>query len=102
MKKLTGAVLGAVLTTALLAAGPAYADRGDRGDRGYNGDRGSYHDRGHDRHQWKHARKHQKHHVVRRDVHHYYETYQPAPVYYAPPAPFGISVILPNIFIPIR
>jgi len=97
MKLLTGAMISAVL----LAASPAYADRGDRG--GHN-------DRGHDRHYEKQAYKHhykkQKHHVVRRDVHHYYEParvyYAPEPVYHTRPAPFGISVILPSIFIPIR
>ncbi len=99
MKFLTGAVISAVL----LAAAPAYADRGD----GYG------HGRGHDRHHWKHAHKykhhgykhhgyyhHPPHRVVRREVHHYYQSYRPAPVYYAPSAPVGISVVLPSIFIP--
>ena len=94
MKFLTGAVISAVL----LAASPAYADRGD----GYG------HGRGHDHKHWKHAHKydrgyhrghyrHPRHHVVRREVHHYY---RPAPVYYAPSSPVGISVVLPSIFIP--
>jgi len=95
MKLLTSALISAVL----LAASPAYADRGDG------------HGRGHDRHHWKHAQKHDRgyhgsyyrhppHRVVRREVHHYYQSHQPAPVYYAPASPVGISVVLPNIFIP--
>lgn len=92
MKFLTGAVISAVL----LAASPAYADRGGG------------HDRGHDRHHWKQSHKyqhhghyrHQRHRVVRREVHHYYQSYRPAPVYYAPASPVGISVVLPSIFIP--
>ncbi len=95
MKLLTGALISAVL----LAAAPAYADRGD----GYG--------RGHDRHHWKQGHKydhgyhrghyqHPKHRVVRREVHHYYQSYQPEPAYYPPSSPVGISVVLPNIFIP--
>jgi len=94
MKLLTGAVISAVL----LAASPAYADRDDHNNRG--------HDRYYDKHAYKHHYKKQKHHVVRRDVYHYYESapvyYAPEPVYHTRPAPFGVSVILPSIFIPIR
>lgn len=101
MKLLTGAVLSAVL----FAAGPALADHGG--------------DRGHDKHRWKQAQHYHKHHghhapphyVVRRDVYHY-QTYRPAPRYYAPAyAPVyepvyrpsaGIHVVLPNLYIPLR
>lgn len=90
-------ITGAVLTAVLLAATPALADRDGRGHRGHG-------------HHWKHDR-HAYHygpprHVVKhvyyppRVVHHYYE---PAPVYYAPPAPaFGVHISLPGIYIPIR
>jgi len=88
MKLLTGTIITAVM----LAALPAQADRGRDYDRGY----------GHGKHHWKHAHQHHPYYapprVVRREVVHYY---QPAPVYYAPP-PFGIHVMLPNIYIPIR
>ncbi len=84
----------AVLSAALFAAGPAFADRG--------------HDRGHDRRHWKEVRHVHKHHrpvrIVhrvryappRQVVHHY----RPAPVYYAPAA--GIHVVLPSLFIPLH
>ena len=95
MKLLTSALISAVL----LAASPAYADRGDG------------HGRGHDRHYGKHAQKygrgyhrghyrHSKHRVVRREVHHYYQSSQPEPAYYPPSNPVGISVVLPTIFFP--
>ena len=88
MKFLTSAVLSAVL----LAAGPAFADRG------------YYRDYHQDRHHWKKSHNFHKHqrpprHVVRQEIHHYYVA-QPAPVY-SSPQPFGISVVLPNIFIPL-
>lgn len=93
MKLLTGAVLSAVL----LAASPAFADRG--GGDGYYG---------HDRHHWKESRHFHKHHrgpqhVVRQEVHHYYAQ-EPAPVSYAPAytPSVGIHVVLPNIFIPLN
>ena len=91
MKLMTAAVLTAVM----LAAAPAWADRGDKHGRG--------HGYGHGHKHWKEARHYHPHyapprHVVRREVVHYYE---PAPVYYAP-QPVGIHVILPNIYIPIR
>lgn len=92
MKILTGALM----TTLLLAATPAMADRGFDSHRDQ---------RDHWQHQ-RHARI--NHHygphytVVRPHVVRYYETYRPEPVYYAPRAPLGISVVLPNIFIPIR
>lgn len=88
MKLLTGAVLSAVL----LAASPAFADRG--GD-GY----------GHDRHHWKqshHSHKHHRgpRHVVREEVHHYYAyAPAPAPAYSSPPSA-GIHVVIPDVFIP--
>lgn len=91
MKLLTGAVLSAVM----LAAVPAYADRGD-------------HDRGHgrDKHHWKHAhRGHQYYEpprVVYREVVRHHSYYAPAPVYYPPRPTAGIHIMLPNIYIPIR
>lgn len=91
MKTLTGAIL----TAALLAATPAMADRG------YDDHRGPHHHWKHDRHAYRH------HYGPPRYVvqHVYYPprvVYRPAPVYYAPPAPAGISIVLPDIFIPIR
>lgn len=91
MKLLTGAVLSAVM----LAAVPAYADRGDH-DRGY----------GRDKHHWKHAHRGYQYYepprVVHREVVRYYDYYAPAPVYYAPQPAAGIHIMLPNIYIPIR
>ena len=92
MNILTSAVLSALL----LAATPAMADRGFDNHR----DHRPYWK--HDRHA-RHFDRHGPHRtVVQREVVHHYETYRPAPVYYAPPAPEGIQIILPNIFIPIR
>ncbi len=92
MKILTGALI----TTLLLAATPAMADRG------YDKHRDQRDHWQQDRHA-RHFKHHgPRHFVVRRDVVHYYEPYRPAPVYYAPPAPLGVSIVLPNIFIPIR
>ena len=96
MKLLTGTVLAA----AMLAAVPAYADRGD-------------HDRGHgrDKHHWKQAHRGHHHYepprMVYREVVRHHSYYAPEPVYYAQPhyAPqpaAGIHIMLPNIYIPIR
>lgn len=90
MKTLTGAVLTAVL----LAATPAMADRGFDGHRG-------------PQHHWKHDR-HAHHHygppryVVQQLYYPPRVVYRPAPVYYVPPAPVGLSIVLPSIYIPIR
>ena len=40
--------------------------------------------------------------MIRRDVVHYYAPYRPAHAYYMPPAPLGVSIVLPNIYIPLR
>ncbi len=85
---------GVLLSTLLLAATPAMADRGFDHHRDYRSH--WKHDR-HARHFDRHGPRHT---VVRKEVHHYYDSYRPEPVYYAPPA--GIQIILPNIFIPIR
>jgi len=94
MKLMTGAVLAAVM----LAAAPAWADRGD--------DRGRGHGYGHGHKHWKEARHYHPNYapprVVYREVVRHYDYYQPAPVYYAPQPAAGIHVVLPNIYIPIR
>ena len=95
MKLLTGTVLA----TAMFAAMPAYADRGEY-DRGH----------GRDKHHWKHAyRGHQYYEPPRvgyREVVRHHSYYAPAPVYYAQPyyaqPSAGIHITLPNIYIPIR
>lgn len=92
MKILTGALI----TTLLLAATPALADRGHDNHRGQ---------RDHwqqDRHARNFHHHGPQHFVVRRDVVRYYEPYRPAHAYYMPPAPLGISIMLPNIVIPLR
>lgn len=86
-------ITGAVFTAVLLAATPAMADRGYDGHRGHGP-------------HWKHDR-HARHYVpqrvvVRERVYYRHVAYRPAPVYYAPPAPVGVSIVLPSIFIPIR
>jgi hypothetical protein len=94
MKLMTGAVLAAVM----LAAAPAWADRGD--------DRGRGHGHGHGHKHWKEARHYHPHYapprVVYREVVSHYDYYQPSPVYYAPQPAAGIHVVLPKIYIPIR
>ncbi|MEY4598403.1 MAG: hypothetical protein RLZZ445_1200 [Pseudomonadota bacterium] len=96
MKRMTGAVLAAVM----LAAAPAWADRDD--DRG----RGHGHGHGHEHKHWKDARHYHPHYapprVVYREVVRHHAYYAPAPVYYAPRPAAGIHVVLPNIYIPIR
>ncbi len=88
MKILTGALI----TTLLLAATPAMADRG------FNNHRDHWKQDRHARH-FNHRGPHHRP-VVRKEVHHYYDSYRPAPVYYSSPSQVGINVVFPNIFIP--
>lgn len=91
MKILTGVLI----STLLLAATPAMADRGFNNHRDH---RDHWKQDRHARH-FNHRGPHHRP-VVRRTVHHYYETQRPEPAYYSSPSQVGINVVFPNIFIP--
>jgi hypothetical protein len=88
MKILTGTVLSAVL----LAATPAFADRGN--DRGFDRHGHRFHK------QQRYVVRHVYHAPPRYVVQHH--VYRPAPAYYAYAPAAGIHVVLPNIFIPLN
>ena len=94
-------ITGAVLTAVLLAATPAMADRGFNGHRGFDSHRGHFKHQGHHKHHFRHHHRHPP--VVHPHAMHYYDPWRPAPVVYYPrPAPVGVSIVLPSLYIPIR